>query len=81
MRIEKQIRQHEGEMGNIQRTPLVAITASVLSETQEKCYAAGMDDFIAKPYRKFELYKRIAAIKDTGKIFQQLQNHEKESLQ
>ena len=55
MRIEKQIRQHEGEMGNIQRTPLVAITASVLSETQEKCYAAGMDDFIAKPYRKFEL--------------------------
>lgn len=32
------------------RVPVVAMTASVLVEDREACYAAGMDDFLAKPF-------------------------------
>ena len=55
--------QHERK-----RTPLIALTASALPTTEEKCLASGMDDFIAKPYRKFDIYKRISALYKTEKI-------------
>ena len=50
------------------RTPIIALTASTLPATEEKCLASGMDDFIAKPYRKFDIYKRISALYKTEKI-------------
>ncbi len=36
--------------------PVVAMTASVLSEDRDKCLAAGMSDFVAKPIEVDELY-------------------------
>lgn len=45
----KTIRDLQGEQ---QRTPIVALTANVLQAEKDKCFAAGMDDFVAKPVNK-----------------------------
>jgi len=42
--------------------PIVALSASALPEQVEKCRAAGMDDFLAKPVQLEELSKKIAGI-------------------
>ena len=44
------IRSYENEKG-WRRTPIIALSASVLSEDRARCHEAGMDDFLAKPLR------------------------------
>ena len=41
--------------------PIVALTANALSDERERCRAAGMSDYLAKPFRREEL----AALLDT----------------
>jgi two-component system, sensor histidine kinase len=39
--------------------PIVALTANVVKDETDKCFAAGMDDYIAKPYEEEDLVKLI----------------------
>lgn len=51
----KRIRAIERMTGR--HVPIIAVTAGALIDEQEKCTAAGMDDFVAKPIQKEKLVR------------------------
>ncbi|RSK38669.1 tetratricopeptide repeat-containing hybrid sensor histidine kinase/response regulator [Mangrovimonas spongiae] len=52
----EKIRALSNEKANV---PIIAMTANVLKEEVDKCYEAGMDDFIGKPFDTTELIQKI----------------------
>ncbi|MEI8279340.1 MAG: PAS domain-containing protein [Bacteroidota bacterium] len=52
-------------------TPIVAMTADTLKGESDKCFEAGMTDFISKPFEPDELYQLIIKLTNTreGTVF------------
>ncbi|PTQ90799.1 ATP-binding protein [Agitococcus lubricus] len=50
----RRFRDYEQTQG-AKKTPIVAVTASVLSDERAACMACGMDDILAKPFKRKEL--------------------------
>lgn len=54
----KEIRDVEQKQHR-KKTPIIALTASVLDQDISKCYESGMDDYVAKPFKKEILLEKI----------------------
>lgn len=54
----QEIRAREEKL-NWYRTPIIGMTANAMSGDRERCLAAGMDDYIAKPFDPAKLKEKI----------------------
>jgi signal transduction histidine kinase/DNA-binding response OmpR family regulator len=52
------IRQREKETGR--HIPIVALTAHAMTGDRERCFRAGMDDYVSKPIRSVELMNTLS---------------------
>ena len=47
------------QLPGYQATPILAMTANAFAENKDQCFAAGVDDFIAKPVTSKVLYETL----------------------
>ena len=56
-----QIRRRESDAPTARRMPIVAFTAGVVAGDRENCLAAGMDDYLSKPFTQEQLERALLA--------------------
>ena len=47
------------EKGDVDRAPIIAMTANVSFADKQKCINSGMDYFVPKPFSKIDLVNQI----------------------
>ena len=57
----REIRRLEQKQG-LGKTPIIALTASVIDDDIQRCFDSGMDAYLAKPVRKKNLIDKIESI-------------------
>ena len=55
------IRKIEAEKNPTRRVRIIALTANALAGERERCLAAGMDDYIAKPFTAQQIFNALLA--------------------
>lgn len=56
----------ELESGSKTRVPIIALTANVMPVHRSICLAAGMDDYLSKPFNKAQLAEKLARFLQAG---------------
>jgi CheY-like chemotaxis protein len=53
------IRKYEQENGSEKQIPIIAITANTLDNDREKCFTAGMNEYLSKPFTSEQLLEKV----------------------
>jgi signal transduction histidine kinase/DNA-binding response OmpR family regulator len=54
------------ELGSTHHTPILALTAHAMKDYESRCYQAGMDGFVTKPFEPAELYRAVESVIQTA---------------
>jgi signal transduction histidine kinase/ligand-binding sensor domain-containing protein len=50
------------------KIPIIALTAAALEEEKEKVFISGMNEFVTKPFKLDDIYRKIASLTGRGEL-------------